>query len=161
MGIRKAIMKTRTWLITGMVALLVGGLLVPGAWLQASQLPLQHPEEEGELGRCSECHDTESGEFPFRRFEHTPLFGDNHRFAANGSRYVCEMCHQPSYCSDCHGVGAGLKPSIKNHGDVRRLMPHRGDYRTRHRIEGRLNPFKCYRCHGRPNSSKTCRPCHG
>ena len=131
------------------------------AWSQGSQLPLLHPQEEGNLGRCSECHEVEEGGFPFQRYEHTQLFGEKHRFAAGTGKRVCEMCHRPSFCSDCHGVGAGLVPFAKNHGEVRRMMPHRGDYRIRHQIDGRLNPARCFRCHGRPKSAKTCKPCHG
>jgi hypothetical protein len=142
------------------IALLAGALLASSGWAQG-QLPLQHPEEEGDLRRCSQCHDTERGAFPYRRYEHTPLFGDKHRLTAIGSQRVCEMCHQPSFCTDCHGAGAGLRPSFKRHGDTRRRMPHRGDYLTRHRIEGRLRPSKCFRCHGRPKAAATCRPCHG
>ena len=143
------------------VAFLAIGLLASSSWAQDGSLPLQHSEEEGDLRRCSQCHDTETGEFPYRRYEHTPLYGENHRLSAVGSQRVCEMCHQPSFCSDCHGAGTGLRPFLKNHGETRRRMPHRGDYLTRHRIEGRLNPGKCFRCHGRPKASAVCRPCHG
>ena len=146
----------------GMLALLLlGGLLAQTAWTQGALLPLKHPDEEGDLRRCSECHDTELGGFPFRRYEHTPMFGENHRLQAIGSERVCALCHQPGFCGDCHGAGAALKPSLKNHGETRRQMPHRGDYLTRHRIDGRLNPAKCFRCHGRPKAAKTCQPCHG
>lgn len=142
-------------------SLFLGSVLVQTVWTQESLLPLQHPQEEGDLRSCSDCHETETAGFPFRRFEHTPLFGDDHRLAAVGSQRVCEMCHKPSFCGSCHGVGAALKPSLKTHGDTRRRMPHRGDYLTRHRIDGRINPAKCFRCHGRPKTAKTCIPCHG
>ena len=151
----------RTLLIILSIVLSTGAMLTRNGWTQGKNLPLQHPQEEGDLRRCSECHDTETHEFPYRRFEHTPLFGDKHRLAAVGSQRVCAICHQTSFCADCHKVGAGLKPSMKNHGDTRRLMPHRGDYLTRHRIDGRLNPGKCFRCHGRPKAAVTCKACHG
>jgi hypothetical protein len=154
-------MMKRHFLIAAAIVLLLCWLHVRTAWTQDSLLPLQHPREEGDLRRCSDCHEAEPDGFPFRRYEHTPLFGDNHRFTATGSQRVCDMCHHPSFCGDCHGAGAGLKPSVKNHTDTRRLAPHRGDYLIRHRIDGRLNPAKCFRCHGRPKAAKTCRPCHG
>ena len=128
----------RMRLIIATIALAMGGFFVAEGWTQGDRLPLRHPQEEGDLSQCSACHETESEEFPYRRFEHTPLFGENHRLTALGSQRVCEMCHRPSFCADCHGAGAGLKPSLKNHGETRRRMPHRGDYLTRHRIEGRL-----------------------
>jgi hypothetical protein len=152
---------TRCFSIAAAIILLLGVLQVRTAWTQDELLPLQHPREEGDLRRCSDCHDAEPDGFPFRRYEHTPLFGDNHRLTAAGSQSVCDMCHQPGFCSACHGAGAGLKPSLKNHADPRPLTPHRGDYLIRHRIDGRLNPAKCFRCHGRPKAAKTCRPCHG
>lgn len=151
----------RTFSIVLSIVLLAGAMLTRNGWSQGENLPLRHPQEEGDLSRCSECHETETHEFPFQRFEHTPLFGDNHRLAAVGSQRVCAICHKTSFCADCHGAGAGLKPSIKKHGDMRRVMPHRGDYLTRHRIDGRLNPGKCFRCHGRPKAAATCKSCHG
>ena len=147
--------------ISAVAGLLVIFFLVQTAWSQGDRIPLQHPQEEGDLRKCSECHETEADGFPFRRYEHTPLYGENHRFTAIGSQQVCAICHQDSFCSDCHGQGAAMKPSLKNHGDTRRAMPHRGDYLTRHRIDGKINPTKCFRCHGSPKAAKTCMPCHG
>ncbi len=147
--------------ITIAASLFLGSFLVQTVRAQEGRLPLQHSREEGDLRSCTECHETEAGGFPYRRYEHTPLFGDGHRLVAVGSQRVCEMCHKPSFCGDCHGSGVSLKPSLKSHGDTWRRMPHRGDYLTRHRIDGRINPAKCFRCHGRPNAAKTCMPCHG
>ncbi|MDA8141097.1 MAG: hypothetical protein M0036_20830 [Desulfobacteraceae bacterium] len=141
--------------------ILLGSLLLPAQWSRADGLPLAHPREEGDLRACSDCHESEAKGFPFRRFEHSPLFAQNHRLTAVGSEQVCAMCHQPSFCSDCHAQGAAMKPSLMAHGDTRRLMPHQGDYLTRHRIDGHIDPTGCFRCHGRPKSAKSCAPCHG
>jgi hypothetical protein len=71
------------------------------------------------------------------------------------------MCHKQSACDECHGVWVELKPSLKDQTSNYRRMPHRGDYLSRHAIDGRINPASCYRCHGNPETARTCRPCHG
>ena len=146
-------------LLTGI--LLAGWLCVPVWSQESSGLPLRHPDEAEDMRQCTDCHDPQADGFPFQRYIHGPLYGENHRMTATGHQRVCEMCHQPAFCSDCHGLGQPLKPSFKNHGDPLRRMPHRGNYLTRHRIDGHLNPAKCFRCHGRPKTAKTCIPCHG
>lgn len=125
-------------------------------------LPARHPLEEGEDIRfCLKCHEEQEGRVPYARFEHSMFFSDNHGQLARSSNDVCTMCHRGSFCSDCHGVGVELKPSIKNQTENYRRMPHRGDYLSRHQIDGRINPVSCYRCHGNPKTSATCKPCHG
>jgi hypothetical protein len=37
--------------------------------------------------------------------------------------------------------------------------PHRGDYLTQHRVDGRLDPASCFPCHGRKNVGR-CATCH-
>ena len=124
--------------------------------------PALHPEEEGEnLRYCLDCHDAADENMPYRRYVHTPMFMENHRSVAAQRVEVCFMCHASAYCNDCHGVWVELKPSLKNQTDPQRRMPHRGDYITRHRIDGRTNPTACRRCHGNPKTAQTCRPCHG
>ena len=124
--------------------------------------PQRHPLLEGEdLRYCTNCHDSQESRIPYERFRHTIFFADNHSQTAARYGNVCDMCHRASFCSDCHGVGVELKPSIKNQSDNYRRMPHRGDYLTRHQIDGRVNPASCYRCHGNPKTSQTCKPCHG
>lgn len=124
------------------------------------EIPLRHPDQDEDLRTCSGCHE-DNDDFPYRRFEHGLFFKEQHRHAAVGGRQVCQMCHRPSFCSDCHGAGVELKPSVKNHADPRRSAPHRGDYLVRHRIDGHMNPAKCFRCHGSPRTAASCRRCHG
>jgi hypothetical protein len=124
-------------------------------------LPLYHTNEGENLGTCTQCHEENDTEFPYRRFDHTPAFIDNHTAAASENENVCTMCHNRSFCSDCHGAGVELNPSDKNYTDVKQSMPHRGDYITTHRIDGRIDPAKCFRCHGNPKNQRSCRTCHG
>ncbi len=123
--------------------------------------PSIHPEEL-EPGRpvCSDCHD-ESDRIVYSRFNHTVTFADNHRLLAYQYEQACSMCHQQRFCDDCHGVRLEEKPSDRNRTSTFRRTPHRGDYLARHRIDGRVDPTSCFRCHGNPKTAETCAPCHG
>jgi hypothetical protein len=142
-------------------------LLFLGACVAAQNgfvLPTAHPPE-AELGNtppiCVDCHDARSEDFNFQRYNHTAYFGESHRQEAYQNAQVCSMCHQTSFCNDCHATRVELKPSLKNQTDTIGRMPHRGDFLARHRIEGRIDPTSCFRCHGNPKSAQTCAPCHG
>ena len=50
----------RKFLIISSIVLLAGAMLARSGWTQGENLPLQHTQEEGDLRRCSECHDTET-----------------------------------------------------------------------------------------------------
>lgn len=126
--------------------------------------PFVHPED-AEVGNkkpiCSECHDEPESGVVHRRFDHSVYFLENHRAPARQRPEICAMCHQQSTCNDCHGVSTELKPSIRRQNDTYRRTQHRGDYLSRHRIDGRIDPTSCFRCHGNPKSSKSCVRCHG
>jgi len=141
---------------------LIGFILACAGTEERWAPPVLHPEDEGEnLKYCMDCHDKTDEYIPYRRYVHTPLFMENHRPVAIQNVDVCYMCHKSSFCNDCHGVWNELKPSIKNQTDTYRRTPHRGDYISRHRIDGRVDPVSCRRCQGNPQTTQTCRPCHG
>ena len=127
-------------------------------------LPAQHPADVG-IGstppNCVDCHEARSENFVYEQFNHTTYFGENHRQQSYQNEQVCSLCHQTSFCNDCHATRVELKPSLKEQTDTSRRMPHRGDYLSRHRIDGRIDPTSCFRCHGNPKSAKTCVSCHG
>jgi len=126
--------------------------------------PARHLSE-ADLGEkpmvCTNCHEARSEYVDYERYVHTADFGRNHRFQAYQSEEICAMCHQTSFCNDCHATRVELKPSLKNQTETYRTMPHRGDYLARHRIDGRVDPTSCFRCHGNPKAANTCTRCHG
>jgi len=126
-------------------------------------LPSSHPESlaVGQQVSCSECHeDQQKGTLKaFNAFSHTPSFVKNHRFYASSDDRFCSSCHKSSFCNDCHTNQVEMKPSIKYGNRPDRELPHRGNYMTMHKIEGKLDPASCYRCHGRANNER-CINCH-
>jgi hypothetical protein len=126
------------------------------------EVPPRHEQlDRNRMPDCTECHEPRGDGFAYDRFVHTTFFAENHRHAAYQQEQVCAMCHKASFCNDCHATRVELKPSIKNHEESFRRLPHRGDYLSRHRIDGRLDPTSCFRCHGNPKTARTCARCHG
>ena len=126
-------------------------------------LPASHPETlvVGQQVSCAECHeDQQKGTMKaFNAFSHTPSFVKNHRFYASSDDRLCSTCHKSSFCNDCHTNQVEMKPSLKYGNRPDREMPHRGNFMTLHKIEGKLDPASCYRCHGRANNER-CITCH-
>jgi hypothetical protein len=146
------------------IPLLCLALLAACASLKGGmEFPVKHPEalEQGKRPTCTECHDARSETLNYARYNHTVYFADTHRQEAYQNEQLCSMCHDTSFCNDCHATRVELKPSLKNQTDNFRRMPHRGDYLSRHIIDGRMDPTSCFRCHGNPKSAITCKSCHG
>jgi len=129
-------------------------VVVINACAGTQSYPPVHPEEVAGMPLCSECH-TEWQ----KAYDHTGRFASTHRFYASRDQAVCQTCHLPSFCADCHGDREELKPSDKFKDQPERTLPHRGDYLTQHKIDGKINPALCYKCHGRKNDRR-CRECH-
>lgn len=125
-------------------------------------VPPKHPEEL-KTGRvnCLECHENVStGALkPYGTFNHSRVFIQSHGVYSRQSQNLCSSCHAPAFCQACHAGKEELKPSTKMGDRPDRMNPHRGDYRVTHRIDGRIDPGSCYRCHGNKNDVK-CRQCH-
>ena len=126
-------------------------------------LPESHPESlvAGQQINCTECHDdSQKGTLKsLTAFNHTKVFVKNHRYYASTDDRLCSVCHKPSFCANCHTGQVEMKPSTKYGYRPDREMPHRGNFMTLHKIEGKLDPASCYRCHGRANNGR-CIACH-
>ena len=126
-------------------------------------LPDSHPEAlaPGQQVDCAECHeDQQKGTLKsYQSFSHTRAFVKNHRFYAASDDRLCSTCHKSSFCNDCHTNQVEMKPSSRYSDRPDREMPHRGNFMTMHKIEGKLDPASCYRCHGRANNER-CVACH-
>lgn len=146
---------------TAMALSLVG--LIACSLLSPEKTVPTHPQELG-AGRpmCTECHENEAmkpSQKLYSAFNHTPTFVRDHKFAANQDISTCASCHSQSFCSDCHQGKGVMTPALKLAERPDRMSPHRGGYLALHRIEGKLDPTGCFKCHGRANN-QLCTTCH-
>ena len=138
------------------MALLLALVLLSGLYACAlkASMATRHPLEITALPLCSECH-TDGRSV----VDHTADFIDRHRFIAEQQSRTCNLCHKESFCSSCHGHNGELKPSDRFKDSPELTLPHRGDYLNQHKIDGRINPAACMKCHGRSNNVR-CGVCH-
>lgn len=114
-----------------------------------------HPDALKGVTNCTECHEGSLGAINHQALD----FYKKHRFLASNARQTCASCHQESFCNDCHAGKDELKPSEKFADRPDRNLPHRGDYLSQHKIDGKMNPASCVKCHGRQNNAG-CASCH-
>lgn len=127
-------------------------------YVHTEEYGVNHPGEDSAI--CNMCHQISYCNDCHARYVHSADYGTNHSVQAYQGETICVTCHEISFCNDCHATGIELKPSLKNQAETYRPMPHRGDYVGRHRIDGRMDPTSCFRCHGNPKSAETCVRCH-
>jgi len=141
------------------ISLLLLPLILGIAYLYAcantASIAKSHPEQVKGLVNCAECHTDRWGALNHKAAD----FYRKHKFYGGQQKSACYACHQESFCADCHAHKEEIKPSDKYRNSPDRSLPHRGDYLTQHRIEGRLNPASCLKCHGRQNNER-CKTCH-
>ncbi|HWR72999.1 MAG TPA: cytochrome C [Nitrospirota bacterium] len=145
------IMNRATCILIMLVLALAAGLY---ACAQTASFAKKHPAETESPPICRDCHTDWRA-----TMDHTQDFIQRHRFYAAQKQNVCDGCHAPSFCADCHANKEELKPSDKYKDSPERAMPHRGDYLTQHKIDGKINPASCFPCHGRQNNAR-CKVCH-
>ncbi len=141
----------KTKIIVLLVLLTVFGVY---ACAHTSSMAALHPVEVTGLPMCSDCHTDGRA-----ALDHTSDYIARHRFYAEQQSRTCTVCHKESFCSDCHAHKDELKPSDKYKDSPELSLPHRGDYLNQHKIDGRINPASCMKCHGRTNNER-CRVCH-
>ncbi len=149
--------------LSSVLALFLGVLTACSVLSPETSFAPTHPEALGQ-GRpvCSSCHGDEAmkgGLKTYAALDHTPGFVKNHRYQANQDSSTCASCHSQSFCSDCHGGKVPMTPATKWGNRPDRDMPHRPGYLSIHRMDGKLDPAGCFKCHGRANNDK-CTACH-
>lgn len=143
-------------------AVLLALLFGCSAVSQTPSVPPKHPEDlPPGRANCLECHENVStGALkPYGTFRHSRVFINSHGAYARQGQSLCSSCHAPVFCQTCHAGKEELKPNVKMGDRPDRMAPHRGDYLVAHRIDGRLDPGSCFRCHGNKNDVK-CKQCH-
>ena len=125
------------------------------ACVSSTYVAKPHPTEVKGLVNCGECHTDRWAALNHRAVDFYP----KHKFYAGQQNQSCATCHRESFCADCHAHKEEIKPSDKFKDSPERSLPHRGDYISRHKIDGRINPASCLPCHGRTNNER-CKACH-
>lgn len=133
---------------------LLAAVALAGACAGPQSAARVHPEAVATAPLCSSCHDAGRADI-----DHDASWMSSHGRAAVRDQRVCELCHRPASCADCHGAREELKPSVKRGSRFDPATPHRGDYLSQHRADGRIDPASCFPCHGRKNDRR-CRTCH-
>lgn len=122
---------------------------------QNTSVAVVHPEKVSGLPNCNDCHSDD-----LTLFNHqAATFFAKHRVYGAQQRSVCSACHNQAFCSDCHAHKEEITPADKFKDAAYRNLPHRGDYLSRHKIDGKLNPASCLKCHGSQNNER-CLTCH-
>jgi hypothetical protein len=147
-------MKNSTAKILILFMLAAAFAAVIAACAKTASLAARHPMEVEGMPICSDCHSDGRA-----ALSHTAEFSFRHKFYAAQQKQTCSLCHNDSFCSDCHPHKEELKPSDKYKDSPERALPHRGDYISQHKIDGKVNPASCFPCHGRQNNER-CRACH-
>jgi hypothetical protein len=143
--------KNRLYII--LIPLILGAILY--ACANTKSVAKVHPTEVKGLVDCGECHTDNWAALNHQADD----FYRKHKFYAGQQKFACQTCHQESFCADCHAHKEEIKPSDKYKTSPERQLPHRGDYLSRHKIEGRIDPASCLKCHGRTNNER-CKTCH-
>lgn len=89
---------------------------------------------------CGTCHPADYDPLPtsHREVEWSTAHGRTWEVDAK----LCTMCHQESFCSDCHGLA----------------MPHPAEWVGEHVAPGEAEPQVCARCH--EGGQQLCSSCH-
>jgi hypothetical protein len=104
---------------------------------------------------CLECHDEEFYKtitFPGIK-THGPIWALNHRAPAKSGTIDCSVCHEQSYCLECHKAGFADEMSELGNNMVN---VHRSEFHVTHPIAARTDPQLCSSCHER----RFCVDCH-
>lgn len=101
-------------------------------------------EQPDASAECSACHPSD---FDLRPPSHLEdAWARDHGFSATNHPGMCEMCHEQSFCLDCHGVEmphpAGWLDGPQGHGEAALT----------------LDREVCYRCH--TEAPEWCAACH-
>jgi hypothetical protein len=108
-----------------------------------------HPEAVTGLPNCTYCLTDAWAALNHK----APDFMAKHKIYA-AQQYACATCHAQSFCAECHAHKEEIKPSDRFADSPELTLPHRGDYLSQHKIDGRINPASCVKCHGRQNNER-------
>jgi len=131
------------------VVLVIAFLSASSVWGEEDQ----HTDyRDMKISDCNECH-LEEGVRP----NHQAGWNVDHRLKAVKGESNCAVCHDQSFCLDCH-TGGGIDADLGTSNYRSDYVPrsHRSDFRELHPIQASRDPASCERCH----DVQFCSDCH-
>lgn len=97
-------------------------------------------EKAKATGECAACH---PAGFELKPEDHlaSNFLPPKHAEKAQGEKEYCDMCHQSSFCLDCHGME----------------MPHPAEFEDKHAEQAKKGIASCTNCH---KDISSCSACH-
>ena len=99
---------------------------------------------------CNRCHNGDQITSP-----HPRDYVSRHGADAHLSDVECSVCHETSYCNNCHAQRQLIPPS---HFHANWAVPGTGG---EHRDRAEFDLESCMSCHDQPNQEPVCIRCHG
>jgi hypothetical protein len=117
----------------------------------------EHEKEYAQV-QCLGCHPTLNrlALKPLSDFTHQGNYIARHGSDARSSAENCAVCHDQTYCADCHARTVSTRIEVKFPEEVTAQYIHRNDYLGRHSIDAAGNEASCRKCHG----GDFCTSCH-
>jgi hypothetical protein len=105
------------------------------------------------IAECTECHKEANV-----AANHVVGWNVEHKFKASKADANCAVCHEQSFCLDCHQGGGIDRDLHTSQGRDTNYKPksHRTDWREIHPIMAADSPRSCEKCH----ATKFCESCH-
>jgi hypothetical protein len=108
--------------------------------------------------KCDACHKdlAYSGTLPATHLAHDGDWLREHGTRAASSGDICQSCHKPAYCAECHGKTVPALPATRRFSDPFAASVHRAGFVARHSLEAKSDPGACSTCH----APERCVRCH-
>jgi len=109
-----------------------------------------HNTNQTQAMDCNRCHNGDQITSP-----HPRDYISRHGADAHLSDTECSVCHETSYCNECHAQRSIIPP---HHFDANWAVPGTGG---EHKDEAEFDLESCMSCHDTPNQEPVCVRCHG
>jgi len=140
-----------------------------GGWEKEHRIAAANPArncfECHDQGTCQDCHQGGGIRAKLSRSQYKrDIKPESHRsdwisihpIQAMSTPQQCSRCHEPTFCSDCHGQQNPSTMTIQGHASRGGTQAYIASFPDQHAAEARRNLASCQACHPDGNVCLTC-----
>lgn len=119
-----------------------------------------HDNESVASNACESCHVSTANLIP--KDHQTANFFTNHKWTAMDEEENCQMCHDDTFCEDCHVATVGITEDNTSRDFYAPYVPHNYTDGTKQQQLNRVHDLNYRYTHGMDAKGKTseCQTCH-